>query len=222
METLFEKKRDFETLISELVEKIQKIEDVHEKIETLNFVRARLHEVSPMKSQPVDFVQWVKSDTVVSNDYNPNTVAPPEMRLLEISIDHDGFTMPIVTMQEGDKNRVIDGFHRRRVGTESKKISNRLFGYLPVSKANPQNNDTKDLMAATIRHNRARGKHGVEPMSDIVRKLFIAGWSDVEIAKELGMDGDEVLRLRQFAGIADSYTNRSFGRSWEVEDGQVS
>jgi ParB-like chromosome segregation protein Spo0J len=173
-----------------------------ERVERLNAIREALHEVSPFRSEPVDFVRWVPNNLVHSNDYNPNSVAPPEMELLRLSIDADGYTQPIVSMADPDDTfEVIDGFHRHRVGKECADIQSRVHGYLPLVQIRESQADKTDRMASTIRHNRARGKHRVEAMSDIVIELKKRNWSDEKISKNLGMEPDEVLRLCQISGI---------------------
>lgn len=186
-----------------------------DKVAMLNLVREKLHEVSPFKSEPVDLVRWVEAETVRANDYNPNKVAPPEMRLLERSIMEDGYTQPIVGFPVDDGIEVIDGFHRNKVGKTSKKVRERIHGYLPVVSIRSDRSDSKDRMAATIRHNRARGVHGVMSMADIVADLIRNGWQDDDIAKELGMDADEVLRFKQNLGLPELFKNHSFNASWD-------
>lgn len=195
--------------------------DEKTKIETINRIKQLLHEVSPMKGEPVDCVLWVPAETVQANDYNPNSVAPPEMRLLEVSILEDGYTQPIVTHKTGDIHEVVDGFHRNRVGKECKKVAKRIKGYLPVVVINEGRQDRGDRIAATIRHNRARGKHKVEAMSDIVIELKRRNWTDERIARDLGMDQDEILRLCQITGLADLFSDQEFSKSWDIE-GDVS
>lgn len=188
-------------------------------IAAINNLRLTIHEKSPFKTEPVDCVLWVKNDLVHSNDYNPNSVAPPEMELLRLSIDADGYTQPIVSMPDPDgRFEVIDGFHRHRVGKECKDIQARVHGYLPLVQIRESQNDKTDRMASTIRHNRARGKHRVEAMSDIVIELKRRNWSDEKIAKNLGMEPDEVLRLCQISGIADLFADEDFSQSWDVDD----
>lgn len=171
-------------------------QSVDDRVHSINLARRALHEVSPFKTEPVDFVVWVKSDSVDSNDYNPNSVAPPEMELLRVSIENDGYTQPIVAWERGsDSFEVVDGFHRNRVGKECLDIRARVHGYLPLAVINDDRSDKSDRIASTIRHNRARGKHKVEAMSDIVVELKRRSWSDEKIAKQLGMDQDEILRL---------------------------
>lgn len=189
-----------------------------DKVEALNLIREALHEVSPFRTEPVDFVRWVENCNVYGNSYNPNVVAPPELELLRISISHDGMTQPIVSMADEDgKRQVIDGFHRHRVGKESPDISARLQGYLPVVQIRESQTGHNDRVASTIRHNRARGKHQVQAMSDIVIELKRRNWSDDRIARELGMDADEVLRLCQITGLAEAFANTSFTQAWEVQ-----
>lgn len=187
-----------------------------ERIATINAIRSALHRYSPFKGEPVDCVLWVRSGTVTANDYNPNSVAPPEMKLLERSITEDGYTQPIVAWKRDDVHEVIDGFHRHRVGKESKVVGARINGYLPVVVINAERQDKGDRIAATIRHNRARGKHRVEAMSDIVIELKRRNWSDDKIARELGMDADEVLRLCQITGLAEAFKDQAFSEAWEV------
>jgi ParB-like chromosome segregation protein Spo0J len=186
-----------------------------EKIAALNEVRTFLHEASPFRDEPVDLVLWVPNETVAANTYNPNAVAPPEMRLLERSIDADGYTQPVVTMPTESGREVIDGFHRNRVGKEVARIRKRIHGHLPIVTIRSTREERGDRMAATIRHNRARGEHGVKPMSQIVADLVDMGWDDQRIAKELGMDADEVLRLKQITGLAALFKDRDFSRAWE-------
>lgn len=161
---------------------------------------------------PVSHVIWVKSDCVFSNDYNPNKVAKPEMELLEHSIGSDGFTQPIVVWKiDDDKYEVVDGFHRHIVG---KKLG---MSHLPVVVVNKDRTERGDRIASTIRHNRARGKHQIGAMSDIVLELSRRNWSEKKIAKELGMDPDEVLRLKQITGLAELFSDDEFSEAWEYE-----
>lgn len=191
--------------------------DLQTRVETLNRLRAALREYSPFKSEPVDCITWIKSDQVTANDYNPNSVAPPEMKLLAHSITEDGYTQPIVSWLRSDNLReVVDGFHRHRVGKEVPAVRDRVHGYLPVVTINGERQDKGDRMAATIRHNRARGEHRVESMADIVVELKRRFWSDERIAIELGMEPDEVLRLQQVTGLAGLFADRSFSEAWQA------
>lgn len=188
-----------------------------EAVEMINELRSHIAEYSPFKNEPVDSVTWVKNDSVHANDYNPNVVAPPEMELLRLSISADGYTQPIVTMDEGDGSRqVIDGFHRNRVGKECPDVQRRVQGYLPVVTIRNDRTNRSDRIASTIRHNRARGKHRIDAMSEIVVELKKRNWSDNRIAKELGMDADEVLRLCQLTGLKELFNDDDFSRSWNV------
>ena len=191
-----------------------------EKVEYINDIREFIHSISPFKNEPVDFVRWEKQDNVIANDYNPNKVAPPEMELLEVSIMNDGYTQPIVTWRndEKDKTEVIDGFHRNRVGKESKIVSKRIKGYLPVVDIRKSQSKKNDRIASTIRHNRARGKHQVDAMSEIVIELKNRNWTNKRISKQLGMDEEEVLRLCQVSGLEHLFTDADFSRAWESSD----
>lgn len=203
------------TLISEL-EKIKEM-DIENAVAYINSIKKKLIELSPFKNEPVDCVQWVPANKVIANDYNPNSVAPPEMELLHVSIQEDGYTQPIVVYQHDDIYEVVDGFHRNRVGKECLDIKERIHGYLPVTIINDDRHDKADRIASTIRHNRARGKHKVEAMSDIVVELKRRNWSDSKIGKELGMDPDEVLRLTQITGLAEMFSDKEFSEAWEVD-----
>lgn len=187
-----------------------------EKVAEINRIREALHEFSPFKAEPIDFVRWVQTDSVHANDYNPNSVAPPEMALLEHSIDHDGFTQPVVGWLDADSTyEVVDGFHRTTVAKRSDSVRERLQGFMPIVAIQNKNTERNDRVAATIRHNRARGKHNVESMSDIVIELKKRNWSDTRIAKELGMDADEVLRLCQVSGLVEVFGDTEFSSAWE-------
>lgn len=186
---------------------------VDERIAVLNELRYRLSEVSPFKGEPCDCILWVKQEDIQANEYNPNHVAAPEMKLLYESIKSDGYTMPIVTYDLGDgKREIVDGFHRNRVGREHPDIKNRIHGYLPVSTIDKPEDER---IGSTIRHNRARGTHGIRPMSDIVLELSQMGWSDSKICQKLGMDLDEVIRLKQITGLKEAFMNHDFSKSWE-------
>ncbi len=195
--------------------------DMPQQIAAINEIKAALKAISPFHENPVECVQWVPADKVIANDYNPNSVAPPEMELLHTSIQEDGYTQPIVVWAHDGIYEVVDGFHRNRVGKEYADIRERLHGYLPVVIINNDREDKGDRIASTIRHNRARGKHKVEAMSDIVLDLKKRNWSDAKIAKELGMDADEVLRLAQIQGLAEMFADREFSQAWECDYDEV-
>lgn len=202
--------------ISEIATALVGEEDLDFKIEILNKLRFSLHEVSPFQEEPVDLVQWAKLDSVIANDYNPNNVAPPEMELLRLSIGHDGYTQPCVCWQKDNLIEVVDGFHRTKVCREFEDVRNRVHGYLPITIIKDDCTGRGDRIASTIRHNRARGKHAVTGMSDIVLELKRRNWSDEKIGKELGMDPDEVLRLTQITGLAEMFKDREFSKAWEA------
>ena len=187
-------------------------------IGAINAIRLELHRVSPFSAEPVDCVLWIPAEEITANDYNPNAVAPPEMRLLEHSITQDGYTQPIVAWPKESHYEVVDGFHRHRVGRECPAVRGRVRGHLPIAVINSEREDRGDRIAATIRHNRARGKHKIDAMSDIVIELKRRNWTDEKIGRELGMDPDEVLRLTQITGLAEMFSNQEFSQSWDTED----
>ena len=198
-----------------LVEELERL-PLEKKVDALNFIRRELHAISPFAGEPVDLVTWVKNDAVVANEYNPNKVATPEMQLLHKSIKADGYTQPIVSFPNGETKIVVDGFHRHRVGKEKKDIAERVHGYLPVVEIDKP---LHERMVSTIRHNRARGKHQVDLMSEMVVKLVNLGRSDIEIAKELGLTADELIRLKAQTGLAKLFENQPYSRSWIAPDG---
>jgi len=162
---------------------------------------------------PVSRVEWVPVERIRANDYNPNTVAPPELELLRLSIELDGYTQPIVVWAEDDGTlEVVDGFHRYRVGKEMLGLT-----HLPVVVVNATRCDRPDRIASTIRHNRARGRHEVGAMSEIVQELVRRNWTDNKIGKHLGMEPDEVLRLKQIGGLAELFADQEFSEAWEAE-----
>jgi len=167
-------------------------------------------DINNKENHPVSNIYWISSEHVFANDYNPNHVAPPEMKLLEISIQEDGFTQPIVVWKvEENYYEVVDGFHRHKVGKN--------FGmtHLPCVIINNNRIEKSDRIASTIRHNRARGKHQITAMSDIVVELSRRNWNNNKIARELGMDADEVLRLKQITGLAELFSSEDFSEAWE-------
>lgn len=169
---------------------------------------------------PVYHIESIPIEKILPNDYNPNSVAPPEMRLLYDSIKEDGYTMPIVCYydKENDKYIIVDGFHRYRVMLEHKDIYDREEGKLPVSVINKP---LYHRMASTIRHNRARGSHDVDLMSNIVKDLHELGRSDTWISKHLGMDKDEILRLKQITGLMDLFRNAEFSKEWIPDEEEI-
>ena len=166
-----------------------------------------------MKS-PVYNVKPVPIDKIQANTYNPNAVAPPEMKLLYKSILEDGYTMPIVCyyLEDIDKYEIVDGYHRYTVMLKHKDIYDRENGMMPVVVIEK---DISNRMASTIRHNRARGSHSIELMTTIVTELVESGMSDAWIMRNIGMDADELLRLKQLSGLAALFINKEFSSSWE-------
>lgn len=163
---------------------------------------------------PVYGVKRVHETKIRANAYNPNAVAPPEMKLLELSIWEDGYTMPIVCyyIEEDDMYEIVDGYHRYTTLKRSQRIYDREEGYLPLVVIQK---DISNRMASTIRHNRARGSHSVELMSNIVSDLVESGMGDAWIQKHIGMDKDELLRLKQITGIAALFSNEEFSEAWK-------
>jgi len=176
-------------------------------------VRELLHEFSPRRSQPVDHVRWIPLERVSPNDYNPNSVARVEMQLLHTSIAHDGYTQPVVTVHDPGRDLfvIVDGFHRYHVMKTSAELREQCGGQLPVVVINKGPND---LMASTIRHNRARGKHGVQGMSSLVFRMLHGGWTDPEICNELGMGPEELLRLKHVTGFSKLFADVEYRRAW--------
>lgn len=202
--------KEIQDLTTELCRLITEITDTDDKIDTLNYIRCCLHKVSPLSHQPVDFVAWEKTEQVEANEYNPNSVAPPEMKLLITSIEEDGYTMPVVTSPEECIYRIVDGFHRRQAERCSQNISRDTFGRLPITFIRESGRNLDSRMASTVRHNRARGSHDIDLMSNIVRELVSMGRSPAWISKHVGMDMDEILRLKQLTGLAALFADKDF------------
>jgi len=164
---------------------------------------------------PVYNVRRVKIEKIRANSYNPNAVAPPEMKLLELSIWEDGYTMPCVAyyIPEEDIYEIVDGYHRYTTLKTSKRIYDREQGHLPIVVIEK---DLDNRMASTIRHNRARGSHSIELMSNIVAELTKSGMSDAWIIRHIGMDKDELLRLKQITGLAELFLDKDFSEAWDM------
>jgi len=204
-------------LINDMARYLQSLPE-DQRIEAINAFRQAIHEHSPFREQPVDCVLWIKQDEITANDYNPNNVAPPEKRLLCKSLEMDGFTQPIVvTESDAQHYEIVDGFHRHEMGSNRAILKRQLKGYLPVTCLRKARQKKGDRMAATIRHNRARGRHQIHAMSDIVRELVQLGWDDAKIGQELGMDSDEVLRLKQINGLLELFADRRYSEAWTVK-----
>jgi ParB-like chromosome segregation protein Spo0J len=176
----------------------------------LNRIREALSKSSPFHD-PVDLVLWIPADNVQANDYNPNLVAPDEMELLHTSIRLDDFTQPIVSYRtDGNHYEITDGFHRSKIGRYP-DIAKKHYGYLPLSIIDKP---IDERIGSTIRHNRARGTHQIRSMSDIVVTLAQMGWSDEKIGQNLGMEPDEIIRLKQISGLKEAFQNHEFSKSW--------
>lgn len=208
---------EFQQAMQMMLNLLAEITDVHDYILAENTIKEEMHKNSPMRHEPINCAIWVRQDEVHANDYNPNSVAPPEMLLLETSIEEDGYTQPIVTWRHDGKYEIVDGFHRNRVGKECPQIKTRVNGYLPVTIINKEKSEKGNRMASTIRHNRARGKHSVDVMSEIVLELKNRNWTNKRIAKQLGMDEDEILRLCQITGLANLFSDDDFSKAWDIE-----
>jgi ParB-like chromosome segregation protein Spo0J len=186
-----------------------------EKVKVFNAITQELYDWMDV-NHPTLNVQLVKSTDVIGNDYNPNKVAPPEMKLLKLSIKKDGITMPVVVCDTPENKRypftVVDGFHRTTVVQQDKEVNESLHGYVPVSRLNKK---LEDRITSTVRHNMARGTHQVELSAKLVTLLKKHNWTNARIGLELGMDADEVLRLKQITGLAEAFKNDEFSNSWE-------
>ncbi|MDA8490954.1 IbrB-like domain-containing protein [Kluyvera sp. Awk 3] len=206
-----------QTLINQLHDYLQSLAP-NDKIDAINQFRQALHAESPFKDQPIDCVLWVKEEQITPNDYNPNNMAPQEKRLLTKSLEADGFTQPIVVVEKKDRHyEIVDGFHRHQLSQSKATLKKRFHGYLPITQLEKCDDSLPSRMAATVRHNRARGRHQISAMSDIVRELSQLGWSDEKMGQELGMDADEILRLKQINGLCEMFGNRQFSQAWTVK-----
>lgn len=199
-------------MIEEILKKDMPID---EKVALFNQLTQELYDWLGFQ-HPTLNVQLVPADKVIGNDYNPNKVAPPEMKLLRLSIRKDGLTMPVVVCDApNDKKHpyvVVDGFHRTTVVQHEKDVNESLQGYIPVSRLNKS---IEDRITATVRHNMARGTHQVELSAKLVTMLKKHNWTNARIGMELGMDADEVLRLKQITGLAEAFKDEDFSKSWE-------
>ena len=181
----------------------------------INDIKEFLHKELSEVTQPIDFVRWVRIDKVEPNDYNPNSVAKVEMGLLYKSIKHDGYTQPIVTIFDKEKQKyvIVDGFHRYFTCKHNKDIQDRNKGLLPIVVIEK---DINERMAATVRHNRARGSHSVTGMSNMVFDMLKNGWSDEDICNHLGMEAEEILKLKHITGFSKLFQDSEFKKAWET------
>ncbi|HBC03773.1 MAG TPA: chromosome partitioning protein ParB, partial [Aequorivita sp.] len=164
-------------------------------------------------NHPINKVTWVSVEEVEPNDYNPNSVARTEMGLLYTSIKHDGYTQPIVTIYDEEKGKfiIVDGFHRYFTCKTNKDINERNKGRLPVVVLEKSINDR---MASTVRHNRARGRHSIGGMSNMVFEMLDNGWEDADICNHLGMQPDELLRLKHITGFSKLFEDVEYNKAW--------
>lgn len=186
-----------------------------EKVKVFNAITQELYDWLGVNHPSLN-VQLVPANHVQGNDYNPNHVAPPEMKLLKLSIKKDGVTMPVVVCDTPEDKKhpytVVDGFHRTTVIQTDKQVNQSLHGYVPVSRLNKS---IEDRITATVRHNMARGTHQVELSAKLIVLLKKHNWTNARIGMELGMDADEVLRLKQITGLAEAFKDEEFSKSWE-------
>lgn len=202
--------------MQEIQRKFDELPTDSAKILYLEEIKAFLHQISPLKDQPVNHVRWVPIEQVEANDYNPNSVAKNEMRLLYVSISHDGYTQPVVAIldEERDKYIIVDGFHRYSIMRLNKDIYDLNKGLLPVVVIDKSINDR---MASTVRHNRARGKHSIAGMASMVFSMLENGWENEAICAELGIEPDELVRLKHVTGFSKLFENVDYRKSWETK-----
>lgn len=187
-----------------------------ERLDKIEQIMDYLFDVHPLSSQPVSRIRWVDINKVTANDYNPNSVARTEMKLLYTSIKHDGYTQPVVTVYDKKKDKyvIVDGFHRYLTCKTNKDILERNLGRLPIVVIA---SDINDRMASTIRHNRARGKHSIDGMSSMVFDMLENGWEDQDICNELGMEAEELIRLKHITGFSKLFQDVEYKKSWETK-----
>jgi ParB-like chromosome segregation protein Spo0J len=191
------------------------VRDADDPFAVVNALQAVLAGANPNYSEPVSHVRWIPVDMVEPNDYNPNSVARPEMSLLYTSIKHDGYTQPIVAIFDPERKKfvVVDGFHRYHVMRTKADIQRRCNGRLPVVVLEKS---MAERMASTVRHNRARGEHSVQGMSALVYGMLKNGVDDASICRELGMSPEELLRLKHITGFAKLFADSQYSKAWEA------
>lgn len=202
------------TLIQEY---LSSFTDQKERLNAIECIKETLHHSSPLSTQPINLVRWVPIEKVEANDYNPNSVAGKEMGLLYTSILHDGYTQPVVTIydKERDKYVIVDGFHRYFTCKTRQDIQDRNNGMLPIVVIQK---DINDRMASTVRHNRARGEHSINGMSNMVFNMLQNGWKDHDICNELGMEPEELLRLKHITGFSKLFADKQYSESWKSKE----
>jgi predicted transcriptional regulator len=190
---------------------------MNERVQYIEQIKQALHNSSPLALQPINLVRWVPIDKVQANDYNPNSVAGKEMGLLYTSIKHDGYTQPIVTIYDEkiDKYIIVDGFHRYFTCKTRKDILDRNLGLLPIVVLN---SDINNRMASTVRHNRARGEHSLSGMSNMVYEMLKNGCQDHDICNELGMEPEELLKLKHITGFSKLFKDKEFTNAWKSKE----
>lgn len=193
------------------------IEDSDDPYVAANAVRRAVAEATPIEDNPVDLIQWVPVENVRANDYNPNEVADREMQLLKKSITEDGYTQPVVVVRdetaELPRYEIVDGFHRYLVMKRNDDIYERSDGHLPVTVIDKPMNARR---ASTIRHNRARGKHSVSGKGQVVFDMLDDGWSDERICEELGMEPEELARLKHTTGFSKLFDDTEYQMAWKA------
>lgn len=202
-----EVKKQIKELYKKAINKVTFVEELREFI----------HRELSIINQPIDYVRWVNLSDVQPNDYNPNSVAKVEMGLLYKSIKHDGYTQPIVTIWDDEKQKyiIVDGFHRYFTAYQNKDILNRNKGCVPIVVIEK---DINERMAATVRHNRARGEHSVQGMSSMVFDMLQNGWSDEDVCNHLGMEAEEILKLKHITGFSKLFEDVDYKQSWETKN----
>lgn len=200
-----------------MIQKLLKELPFDEKVKIFNEITQELYDWLNVR-HPALNVQLLPANQIQGNDYNPNKVAPPEMKLLKLSMKKDGVTMPVVVSDTPEKKKypytVVDGFHRTTIIQQDKEINSSLHGYVPCSRLNK---GLEDRVTSTVRHNMARGTHQVELSAKLIILLKKHNWTNARIGMELGMDADEVLRLKQITGIAEAFKDEEFSKSWDCE-----
>ena len=210
---------DYDDLIENVGAAIREAGSPADALALIEELHAMIHTNNPVKDQPVSYVRWVPVEQVEPNDYNPNSVAKTEMRLLYLSILNDGYSQPVVTIYDEarDKYVIVDGFHRYFTCKNNQDIRDRNHGLLPIVVLDK---DINDRMASTVRHNRARGKHSVDGMANMVFKMLDEGWDDATICNQLGMEPEELLRLKHLTGFSKLFENAEYKKAWETR-GQI-
>lgn len=207
-------------MISEKLNKLigEEFEKADDKYEFTAALREFIHKnFAPNKAMPIDLVRWVPVEKISANDYNPNSVATNEMKLLYLSIFNDGYTQPTVTVYDAENDRyiIVDGFHRFLTMKTNPDIAERCGGRLPVVVIEK---DINDRMASTVRHNRARGAHAVTGMANMVFAMLEEGWSDPRICNELGLEAEELVRLKHATGFSKLFENYEYQKAWETKN----